>query len=410
MMTKTWSTTAACCGFLSGIIRCRAAAREQIARGTSVILRSTVGFRWPNPVGWVIRECGMEGRDCVKGTISRRHALVAVPAVISQACRPGRSSTGPSIAFTRIPQADPAGSSRNDIIEGSVTGASPGQKIVLYAKTGKWWVQPLTDQPMTELRRNFKWTNATHLGTHYAALLVKDGYRPQSALDSLPQTDDRILAVAVVSGAARPPSPVKDFSGYPWRLRDAPSSRGGQNVYSPSNISVDEQGAMRLRIAKTEKDWSCAEASMTRSLGYGTYEFVVRGLDTLEPAAVFGMFTYDYASGALHNREMNIEISRWGDPMKKNAQYVLQPYYVAANVHRFNVPAGTLTFSLRWERDRTTFRTLRGSTNVSEHVFTEGVPSPGIESIRVVLYIYREAVVKLQHPMEVVIERFTYFP
>jgi hypothetical protein len=345
---------------------------------------------------------------CPGVTITRRGALGIVPAVFCQSCR-RMNGNAPSIAFTRIPQADPSGSARNDIIEGSVTGASPGQKIVLYAKTGKWWVQPLVDQPITDLRPNFTWTNATHLGTHYAALLVKDSYRPQSVMDSLPPADDSILAVAVVSGAARPPSPTIDFSGYQWRLRDVPSSRGGQNVYSPSNISVDEQGAMHLRISKTEKDWSCAEASMTRNLGYGTYEFVVRGLDTLEPAAVFSMFTYDYASGALHNREMNIEISRWGDPANKNAQYVLQPFYVAANVHRFNVPAGTLRFSLRWEQDRTTFRTLRESTLVSEHVFT-GVPPPGIESMRVVLYRYREAVVKLQHPMEVVIERFTYFP
>jgi hypothetical protein len=323
------------------------------------------------------------------------------------------SSNAPSIAFTRIPQADSSGSARNDIIEGRVTGASPGQKIVLYAKHGKWWVQPLIDQPMTELRPNFTWTNATHLGTDYAALLVKNGYRPQAALDSLPQTDDNILAVAVVSGAARPPSPVIDFSGYQWRLRSAPSSRGGQNVYSPSNIRVDQEGAMHLRISRAEKDWSCAEASLTRSLGYGTYEFVVRSVDTLEPAAVFEMFTYDYASGALHNREMNIEISRWGDPMNKNAQYVVQPYYAAANVHRFNAPAGALRFSLHWEQDRTTFRTLRGSTLVSEHVFTAGVPSPGIESVRVALYMYRmyrDAVVNVQHPMEVVIEQFTYFP
>ena len=348
--------------------------------------------------------------DCARLTPSRRRVLGIVSAVLCQACRREHSSNAPSIKFTRIPQADPAGSARNDIIEGRVTGASPGQKIVLYAKTGKWWVQPLIDQPFTDLRPNFKWTNATHLGTHYAALLVKDGYRPQRVLDSLPKPDGNILAVAVAPGAARPPSRVVDFSGYQWRLRDAPSSRGGPNVYSPSNISVDGQGAMHLRISKTEKDWSCAEASLTRNLGYGTYEFVVRGLDMLEPAAVFGMFTYDYASGALFNREMSIEISRWGDPAKGNAQYVLQPYYVATNVHRFNAPAGTLTFSLRWEQGRATFRTQRGSTKVSEYVFTEGVPSPGIESIRVVLYVYRAAVVKLQHPMEVVIERFTYFP
>jgi hypothetical protein len=94
----------------------------------------------------------------------------------------------------------------------------------------------------------------------------------------------------------------------------------------------------------------------------------------------------------------------------KNAQYVLQPYYVASNVHRFNAPAGTLTFSLRWEQDRATFRTLRGPAVIAEHVFTAGVPSPGLESIRVALYIFRAAPVKLQNPMEVVIERFTYFP
>jgi hypothetical protein len=288
--------------------------------------------------------------------------------------------------------------------------ASPGQKIVLYAKTGKWWVQPLVDQPMTGLRENFTWTNATHLGTHYAALLVKDGYRPQSVMESLPQTDNNILAAAVVPGAAQPPSRVADFSGYQWRLRDAPSDRGGANVYSPSNISVDEKGAMHLRISKTAEDWSCAEASLTHNLGYGAYECVVRGLDALEPSAVFDMFTYDYASGAQHNREMDIEISHWGNPAQKNAQYVVQPYYVAGNVNRFNTPSGALTFSLRWEQDRATFRTLRGPAMVSEQVFTAGIPSPGIESLRFGLYIYRDGCIKPQRPMEVVVERFTYFP
>jgi hypothetical protein len=342
-------------------------------------------------------------------TVNRRQALGIVPGLLCQACRQTKNNTGPSITFTRIPQADPNGSAMNDIIEGRVTGASPGQKIALYAKTGKWWVQPLVDQPLTDLRPDFSWTNATHLGTHYAALLVKDGYRPQNALDSLPQTDENVRAVTIVAGAANPPSHTVDFAGYRWRLRDVPSSRGGQNDYSSSNISVDENGAMHLRISKTEKDWSCAEASLTRNFGYGTYEFVVRGLDTLELFAVFDIFTFDYASGAQHNREMNFEVSRWGSPTLKNAQYVLQPYYVAANVHQFNIPAGPLTFSLLWEQDRATFRTLRGATLVSEHVFTVGVPTPGIESMRVAFFIFRNNVTKVERPMEVVIERFTYF-
>ena len=330
--------------------------------------------------------------------------------MLCQACRPKASDAAPSIEFTRIPQADPDGSASNDIIEGRVSGASPGNKIVLYAKTGSWWVQPLVDQPLTDIRPNSKFTNATHLGTHYAALLVNESYRPPPSLDTLPQRGGDVLALAVAPGAEEPPSPIVEFSGFPWRLRTAPSSRGGQNLYSPSNIVIDEQGAMHLHISKTDEDWNCAEASLTRNFGYGTYEFVVRGLETLEPAAVFGMFTYDYASGALRNREMDIEISQWGDPAQKNAQYALQPFDVPTNVHRFNAPAGTLTFSLRWEQGRVSFRTLHGATEVSEHAFTSGVPPPGIESIRVALYIYRAALVKLQNPMEVVIERFTYYP
>ncbi len=349
-------------------------------------------------------------RDCAGVTISRREAISLAPLLVTTACRRVQSSSTPTITFTRVPQADPAGSGSHDIIEGRVTGASAGQKIVLYAKTGKWWVQPLIDQPTTALRPNFQWTNATHLGSHYAALLVKEGYKPQASLTSIPQPDDNVLAVGLVAGAAQPPSPIIQFSGYKWRLRDAPSGRGGRNTYSPSNIRVDDKGAMHVRISNAETDWSCAETSLIRNLGYGTYEFVVRGLESLEPAAVFSMFTYDYASGAQHNREMSTEISRWGNPTKKNAQYVVQPYYVAANVHRFNVPSGVLTFSLDWQRDRATFQTKRGAATIAEQIFTSGVPSPGIESMRVASYVYRKAEVKLQHPVEVVIERFTYFP
>ena len=72
-------------------------------------------------------------------------------------------------------------------------------------------------------------------------------------------------------------------------------------------------------------------------MGIGLNRYAVSrstNLETLDLPAVFDMFTFDYASGGQHNREMIIEISRWGNRAQKNAQYVLQPFYVAANVHR----------------------------------------------------------------------------
>jgi hypothetical protein len=96
--------------------------------------------------------------NCARMTLNRRRTLGILPAALCEACRRLDDSHAPAITFTRIPQADAAGSARNDIIEGRVTGASRGQKIVLYAKTGKWWVQPLIDQPVTDLRPDFSWT------------------------------------------------------------------------------------------------------------------------------------------------------------------------------------------------------------------------------------------------------------
>lgn len=87
--------------------------------------------------------------------------------------------------------------------------------------------------------------------------------------------------------------------------------------------------------------WSCAEASLTRNPDLGMYEFGVHGLEM--QAALFEMLTYDSAGGARRNLEMSIEINQSGDPAKEDIRYLLQPYYVAANVHRFNEPARALT-------------------------------------------------------------------
>src|SRR4029453_6459994 len=99
-------------------------------------------------------------------------ALVLVACILLHGCRASGRNAGPSIEFARIPQADERGLDKHDIIDGRVTGARPGEQIVLYARSGKWWVQPLVNQPFTRIQQSTKWFNATPLGTEYAALLV----------------------------------------------------------------------------------------------------------------------------------------------------------------------------------------------------------------------------------------------
>jgi hypothetical protein len=113
---------------------------------------------------------------------------------------------------------------------------------------------------------------------------------------------------------------------------------------------------------------------------------------------------------------MDIQLSQWGDPAAPNARVAIQPYHTPGNMVRFAAPAGVLTFWLRWEPGRATFRTVRGASAdpaaraVAEHVFASGVPSPGNEQVRMNLYAYRRGQKPLQRGTEAVIERFEFTP
>lgn len=350
-----------------------------------------------------------------KRSFRRRDVLLCIPAGLFTGCARGRNEVPPAIRFTRIPQADVSGREKNEIVEGNVVGGTPDEKIVLYARNQKWWIQPLADRPVTPIGPTGHWTNATHLGTDYAAMLVKQGYQPQLSCDELPQAGGDVIAVTTVKGAANPPSAYLSFSGYEWRVRDAPSARGGNNLYKPSNAWVDDEGSLHLQVTKSAGRWTCAEVSCTRSLGYGTYSFIVRDSSRMEPSAALDLFTYDYSGADENFHEMDIEISQWGDPDSKNAQYVVQPWYQAANVSRFSAPAGKLFYSLHWEHGRVLFQTSSltqsgGRHLISEKAFTVGIPEPGIESIRMAFYVFVKGRVPLRKDAEVVIEKFEYLP
>ena len=48
----------------------------------------------------------------------------------------------PSVQVTRVPMANPGGPAKLDYIEGRASDARPDQQIVLYARSGVWWIQP----------------------------------------------------------------------------------------------------------------------------------------------------------------------------------------------------------------------------------------------------------------------------
>jgi hypothetical protein len=342
-------------------------------------------------------------------------------AMLLSACHTQGTKNQPTIEISKIPPAAEGGRDRVETIAGRVIGARAGEQIVVYAESGPWWVQPWPDKPFIPVQADSTWSTPTHLGYEYAALLVEPGYHPPPTLDEAPIAGGAVALVKIVKGLGTlPPHPTEAlrFSGYDWKIQTSDAVRGGvNNLYDADNVWTDSSGAMHLRITKKEKGWTCAHVILARSLGYGTYRFVVRDTSHLEPAAVLSMHTFDTWGGEQHYREMDVEIGHWGDAgSKENAQYGVQPFYVPGNVAQFREPIGTLTHTMVWEPGRVSFKTVRGSSTapgapmVAEHVFTSGIPTPGREFLEFMLYFVASDKNPLEKGTEVVVEKFEYLP
>jgi hypothetical protein len=351
----------------------------------------------------------------------RLQVLLMALGLTLSACKSQKHEGAPSIEFTQVPPAAQGGDEKIDTVAGRVHGFHSGQQIVIYAHSGPWWIQPAPDHPFVSIQSDSTWNTPTHFGFEYAALLVEPGYHPPVTLDLTPTPGGPITTVAIVKGSGTPtfaPTKPLKFSGYDWAVRTVPSNRGGsENMYDPDNAWTDPNGALHLRITHKSGLWYCAQLALTRSLGYGTYILRVRNLSRLEPAAVFSMYTFDEWHGDQYYREMDVEVSRWGDAANENnAQYGIQPFYVPGNVYRFKALAGPLTYTMRWKSGSVAFSTTRSSphgtvgTVVAEHEFTAGVPTPGQEVVKLQLYLVSSDKYPLQEGDEVVIDKFEYLP
>jgi hypothetical protein len=190
-------------------------------------------------------------------------------------CGTTRSRGKASIEFTIVPEAHNGSPYRVEPIEGRVAGAVPTDRLVLYALSGVWWVQPVVEQPFTAIRADSTWSSRIHLGFVYAALLVDSRYQPPVTLDALPEKGGPILAVATARGSAPLTSPFSlQFSGYQWEVRQ---TSAGDGAYDRKNVWTDQRGFLHLRITGQPGHWVNAEVKLSRSLRIRIVSFCGRG-------------------------------------------------------------------------------------------------------------------------------------
>jgi hypothetical protein len=129
--------------------------------------------------------------------------VVGILAVQLICLMPGAQESSGTITITEIPPAG-AGPDSQGNISGTIKGVEKPEtfKIVLYAHTDWWYVQPLADSPYTDIGTDGHWSSWTHLGQRYAVLLVTSSYRPPAKVQSLPSIGGMIVAKAEIAASS----------------------------------------------------------------------------------------------------------------------------------------------------------------------------------------------------------------
>lgn len=123
--------------------------------------------------------------------------LIALPLSSESAKTSANSTMAPSIKITLVPRRGTGGGDDMGTIGGTASGVDFNKcKIIIFAHTDQWYVQPYVNSPYTSIAENGKWENDTFLGYEYAALLVKSGYKPPAKTRVLPQVGGDVLDTA----------------------------------------------------------------------------------------------------------------------------------------------------------------------------------------------------------------------
>jgi hypothetical protein len=214
------------------------------------------------------------------------------------------------------------------------------------------------------------------------------------------------------------------FSGYEWAVR---SGRGGPgpNLWDESNVALDDSGALRLKISHHGDQWSCAEVTLQKRLGFGQYEFQIKGaIDRLDDNVVLGLFNYptrDVGPDATH--EIDIEFARWGAAKNPMGNYTVWPVEKGLKQQSksfpFTLEIGESTHRFTWNKSQILFQSLRGLRTDDGEEFSRWVFSPPEAArsisqrpmpIHINFWLFKGVPPKNGQEIEVVVRKFAFAP
>ena len=221
---------------------------------------------------------------------------------------------------------------------------------------GVWYTKPGYDRPVTIIDNNNSagfllawWNGADIYAEKLAAFVV-----PLSYSNSIPllggvspiPTEIYTNSIAYTIFDRGSTNDYINFSGMKWKKKDTATVvwGPGPNYFSGSNVVIDTNGWLHLKITDTTGQWHCAEIFTTNSFGYGTYRFYINSDTSKLPSnSVSGFFTWSDSPDYTH-REIDIESSKGpvvGNGTSNTWQFVIQPYNAGGHRYQFSAPTNT---------------------------------------------------------------------
>lgn len=306
-------------------------------------------------------------------------------------------------------------------------------RVVVYIFVEGWWTKPTFANPSTIINPDGTWqTNVTtggcdNLATRFAAFLVPVGAPVTSVAGSSSLPAAMLVYPHVIVGRL-PGTRTIQFSGATWVVKSTGTCRTvgpGDNYFSdaPGDVYVDQDGYLHLSISYHDSRWWSTEVINTDLTAYGAYTFILASrVDTLDPNAVTGLFTWDELDEVYSHTELDVEFSRWSDPgALQNAQYVVQPYQTAGNRHQFAMQQtqDTSTHRFLWQPGSVRFASYQGAVSppapsdlIESWVYTGAdMPPAGQANVRLNLWLVHGSQPPASgQPLELIVQSFDFTP
>jgi hypothetical protein len=155
------------------------------------------------------------------------------------------------------------------------------------------------------------------------------------------------------------------WAGHTWNVTTGGMAGVAQG--SASNVVVDANGYLHLKITNNAGAWTAAELFTTDKLGFGTYQWQIDGaVDRLDKNVVVGLYPYGPAAGIGNDgtNEIDIEYARWGNSAWDNGNWTVYPSSgsaVGSSTYMFSLNGGTSTTStFVWSSTSIAFRSQAG--------------------------------------------------